>query len=172
MVPGGQGAEPPPYSQGDIETRMAEIARRQPASGPAENDTPTLGRGNPSIGADPANLAPAVDPTSAAGRRREGVYEAGGEVSLGDAPRIEQGRLGNDSLEERAVNLAYTASQKPNLSPRGGSDVEAPEGVQGSGMLQEPVERRDNQLVFDRNAGNFELKEELHEKGVSSQEQS
>lgn len=169
LVPGGQGAEPPPYGADELTSRMAATARRQPGFGPSELDLPTLGRGNAEIGADPVTLAPAVDPTSAAARRREGIHETGGQAQAEAPPHGRRGSSDVDDAEQPAASLAYTAAQKPNLPPAGARDAEMPAAAQGSGMSEQPVERRDNTLVFDAARGNFELKEETHETGVSAQ---
>jgi hypothetical protein len=163
MVPGGQGAEPPPYTADDIEKRMA-AASRQSHLRPRDTDRPVLGAGNPLIGANPAQLAPAINPTSDFARQREGMYETGGSGISDSDPSIR-----SDNFRQPTETLAYTASQTPNLPPRDLGDPDFPGHVQGSGRLEEPVERRQNSLVFDADKGNFEIKEEMHETGVSSQ---
>jgi hypothetical protein len=163
LAPGGQGAESPPYSADDIENRLAAIARRQPESGPSETDRPTLGPGNPLIGAHPADLARAVNPTSDIARQREGMHETGGPNWVDNTDLV------GSSPDEPAGTLAYTGSQKPNLPPIDLRDPDMPDNVQGSGRLEEPVERRQNSLVFDPDTENFEVKQEMHETGVSSQ---
>lgn len=164
MVPGGQGAEQPPYTADAIEKRMTATASRQSHSGPSETDRVTLGPGNTQIGADPADLAPAVDPTSDIARQREGMYETGGSSSRGNDPALPK----ND-FDQVMETLSYAGSQMPNLPPRDPRDPDLPDHVEGSGRLEEPVERRQNSLVFNPDKGNFEVKQEMHETGVSSQ---
>jgi len=162
MVPGGHGAEPPPYTVDDIEKRMAAASSQSHLR--PRDDRPVLGAGNPLIGANPAQLAPAIDPTSDIARQRESMYETGGSGISDSDPSLR-----TDNFRQPTETLAYTASQTPNLPPRDSRDPDLPGHVQGSGRLEEPVERRQNNLVFDADKGNFEIKQEMHETGVSSQ---
>jgi hypothetical protein len=167
MVPGGQGAEPPPYGSMKIAEDMAGVARRQLKAGPSDTDPPTLRGGNPNLGANPSDLAPSLDPTSEASRQREGMYESGGQNS--GQPTDEDASRRRETAEQHTASLAFTGSQTPNLPPVDQRDPDLPDHVPGSGRLEEPVERRQNSLVFNPDTGNFEVKQEMHETGVSSQ---
>jgi len=169
LVPGGQGAEPPPYSADELMAR----ARNQPVFGRLAG-APALGRGNAELGVDPRKFTPSVDPTSEAARKREGIHETGGGYFPSDdaAPNGRHGSLNAGDAEQLTASLAYTASQKPNLPPAGSIAAAAPADAKGASLSEQPVEGRDNTMVFNQDTGNFELKEEIHETGVSPHRQS
>ncbi len=168
MVPGGQGAEAPPYAAAELAAKMADIARRQPGYGPDEMSLPTLGGGNPEIGSDPAELAPSADPTSPESRRREGIHESGGQMTASAAMGA-SGEYPRAAKEEKpGVTTAYTAIQESNL-PDASMEPPLPLNVQGAGRLDGPIEQRNNSLVFDSRIGNFQVKDEELGTGVSSQ---
>ncbi|MDB5525146.1 MAG: hypothetical protein JWM58_2909 [Rhizobium sp.] len=75
LVPGGQGAEAPPYRLHVAEELRS--ARAQPGFGPSEFDKPTLGQGNPEIGPDPSDIPSNKPPSDARGMQREGMHETG-----------------------------------------------------------------------------------------------
>jgi hypothetical protein len=169
MVPGGQGAEAPPYTAAELAAKMADIARRQPGYGPGEMSMPTLGRGNPEIGSDPSELAPSSDPTSPESRRREGIHESGGQM-MASAATDDPGGHGRNRPTEPGVTLAYTGAQQPNLPAGNAAEPPLPAHIQGAGTLDGPIEQRDNSLVFDSRTGNFQVKDEEQGTGVSSQD--
>jgi hypothetical protein len=166
MVPGGQGAEPSPYTDEELASRLTSIAARQPGTGNVEMHGGGVEAGNPDLGTDPSRLPPATDPLTIESLRRDGIYETGpfpnDHSSLDDL---------SSKPEAVGATLAYTASQKPNL-PKGRMETAEPYSIEGSGRMQEPVFKRENRLVFDEKAGNFTLREDAHSTGVTSQDKT
>jgi hypothetical protein len=168
LVPGGQGAEAPPYSAEELATKMTAIARNQPLVA-ADADKTAILQGNPDIAPAPEQIPPAVDPTSNLGVRREGIYEATDDpAETGTSP--DDGSYPGTMSLQPTQSSAFTGAQKPNLPDAGQIEPQGPDFAQGSGRLQEPVERRANNLVFEPKAGNFVVNEEMQAEGVSSQD--
>ena len=126
---------------------------REPGFGPGDTDRPKL-VGDPQLGPDPAEIPPAIDPTSVDGRRRDGVFETGIAPDEVDDAFQTPARSAPvmDTWEGSPDTTAFTGSQEPNLP---GADADAISHAQGSGKLQEPVEGRENNLVFDPDTENF-----------------
>ena len=156
LVPGGQASEAaPPLPQPGPETQGAT------ETGRLSDD---LGAGATHPGSDswPSNVKPAVEPTSPAGLRREGMAEGGTNVGTLGGP------MGATMDDTPPALSAYTGAQKPNLPDT--VDEELGRGGQGSGLGQQPVERRANGLVFDDGTATFQVKDEEHGTGVTSQD--
>jgi hypothetical protein len=138
----------------------------------AERPMETSDREQPGTGERPREPAA---PTSSEGSQREGMHESGVRTSdtasenTGVAPSSPE-----SSVIDKAVptTLAYTASQQSNLPGSESSDIDYPSDLQGSGKLEESVERRANTLVFNEATGKFTVKDEEHGTGMTSQDKT
>lgn len=113
------------------------------------------------------------------GQGAEAAPYAAGELTRGTATQQSIGAvagdrdiIGDDATEQPAASLAYTDVQVPNVPTDDLSAPGTPDHVQGSGRLEEPVERRDNNLIFDAKTGNFAIKDEVHAAGATSQDKA
>lgn len=156
LVPGGQGAEAPPYGRERLTERLAET--KSPEAGRVTDDVAPAAASGKAPGVASMDIPFAVDPVSGEGLRPEDMSD--GTPGAAAVPYI----------HDRAApeTLAYTDTQKPNLPES--VDPDLPRDAQGAGKGQEPVEGRDNTLVFDDKTGNFVIKDEEHGTGVTSQD--
>ena len=129
----------------------------EPGFGPGDTDKPKL-LGDPQLGPDPSAIPPTIDPTSAEGLRRDGIFETGiaSDEADGDFESPAQPAPVTDTSSPETT--AYTGSQKPNLPV---ADGDATTGAPRLGRLREPVEGRENNFVFDTETENFTAVDEV-----------